>query len=206
MAPSARPLNVRSHFTPVSAVMALFLTAATLFELKAWFALVGSIVSPSEVAQDFTGMSTTWAAPGCRPLAGRIRQAGVATRSRLPHVSRAAGPADIITPITSAEQFAAKIATGAVTIAVFSSPLCGPCLLMEPIVQKIAEEFGAYGLNVVKLNLMPGKGLEQDIKDLFKELQVRELPTYLVFSGGEIQERITGTKGTQLRQAVAEYL
>lgn len=213
MAPSAHHAALRSHVTLLSVVMALLLGAATIFES---LALASHSVLPRGVPEGSgrvapgvgrKDLPTAWLAPGCRLRRGGVGHTRAATRTRQPKLVLAATATEAITEVTSAQGFAAGIGGDAVTVAVFSSPFCGPCLLMEPVVEKIAGDFAHQGLNVLKLSLVPGKmGASEEVKGIFSDFDVKELPAFLVFSGGELQKRITGTRSEQLRQAVADLL
>merc|ERR1712242_359369 len=78
--------------------------------------------------------------------------------------------------VDSPAAFAAALdaSSGSIMVAMFSSPFCGPCMLVEPMVTKIAEDFESFGVNVVKVNLVPGK-TARDLKALFSEYSVKEL-------------------------------
>merc|ERR1712129_402810 len=102
--------------------------------------------------------------------------------------------------IDSPEAFAAALdaSKGNIMVAMFSSPFCGPCMLVEPMVTKIAVDFESSGVNVVKVNLVPGK-MTKGLKALFSEHGVKELPTFIVWGGGEEQGRVKGTRHEELR-------
>eukprot|EP00401_Gymnodinium_catenatum_P054517 CAMPEP_0117537018 /NCGR_PEP_ID=MMETSP0784-20121206/41749_1 /TAXON_ID=39447 /ORGANISM="" /LENGTH=196 /DNA_ID=CAMNT_0005333593 /DNA_START=99 /DNA_END=689 /DNA_ORIENTATION=- len=113
----------------------------------------------------------------------------------------ATNPAEIV-GIDSVEEFRERIA-GDLALAMFSSPFCGPCLLVEPKITEIAEDFATAGLKVFKVSLTPGK-TTKEVKALFTELKVTELPTFLVYKHGEVQGRVTGTRSAELRALVEE--
>mmetsp|Transcript_11726 Transcript_11726/g.26779 ORF Transcript_11726/g.26779 Transcript_11726/m.26779 type:complete len:89 (-) Transcript_11726:45-311(-) len=83
----------------------------------------------------------------------------------------------------------------------FSSPFCGPCFLVEPKILTMAEELGPAGVSFLKVSLEPGKS-SASLKQLFSDLEVKELPTFLVFKGGSVQGKVTGTRADDLRQLV----
>lgn len=66
------------------------------------------------------------------------------------------------------------------------APWCGPCKMLSPIVDAIAEE--AEGFKVCKINV--------DDEDILGErLEVASIPTLLVFKNGEEAGRSVGVKG-----------
>lgn len=63
---------------------------------------------------------------------------------------------------------------------------CSPCRMLEPIVEEIAEIW--YGrVKVVKIDV-------DESPDIAMNYQVMGVPTLLLFSDGELIDRITGYK------------
>jgi len=61
---------------------------------------------------------------------------------------------------------------------------CGPCKMMEPILEEIAREHG-QDVKVVKLNI--DQNQETPVK-----FGVMNIPTFLFFKGGKEVERVIG--------------
>ena len=66
----------------------------------------------------------------------------------------------------------------------FWAEWCGPCRMVSPIVDEIAEELQGK-LKVVKVNV-------DEAQDLAGNYQVMSIPTLLIFKDGEIVEQIVG--------------
>ena len=66
----------------------------------------------------------------------------------------------------------------------FWAEWCGPCRMVSPIVDEIAEELQDK-LKVVKVNI-------DNAQDLAGNYQVMSIPTLLLFKGGEMVEQIVG--------------
>lgn len=66
----------------------------------------------------------------------------------------------------------------------FWAEWCGPCRMVGPIVEEIAEELKGK-LKVVKVNV-------DDAQDLAGNYEVMSIPTLLLFKGGEPVEQMVG--------------
>jgi thioredoxin 2 len=69
----------------------------------------------------------------------------------------------------------------------FYSPTCGPCLMMHPLVERLAER-RAGQLMVVKVNTDNNPGLAANFG-------IRAVPTFVVLSRGAERGRISGAMG-----------
>ena len=66
----------------------------------------------------------------------------------------------------------------------FSAVWCGPCKMLDPIVQQLAGEWDGK-VKVVKIDA-------DENPNVVMKYQVMGIPTLLFFKDGEIKERITG--------------
>jgi thioredoxin 1 len=81
----------------------------------------------------------------------------------------------------------------------FWAEWCGPCKMIAPILQEIADEQDGR-LRVAKLNV-------DDSPDVARRFEVMSIPTLILFRDGEPQHRIVGAKGkNQLLQELHEFL
>nr|O81332.1 RecName: Full=Thioredoxin F-type, chloroplastic; Short=Trx-F; Flags: Precursor [Mesembryanthemum crystallinum]AAC19392.1 thioredoxin F precursor [Mesembryanthemum crystallinum] len=71
---------------------------------------------------------------------------------------------------------------------------CGPCKVMAPKYQELAEKL----LDVVFLKL----DCNQENKPLAKELGIRVVPTFKILKGGKIVDEVTGAKFDKLVAAI----
>lgn len=79
----------------------------------------------------------------------------------------------------------------------FWAEWCGPCRMVAPVLEEIAEEKGDQ-LKIAKLNV-------DENPETARNYKVMSIPTLLVFAGGEEKKRIVGAKGKdQLLNEVAE--
>jgi thioredoxin 1 len=66
----------------------------------------------------------------------------------------------------------------------FWAPWCGPCRMVAPVVEEIAEERGER-LKVVKLNI-------DDNQNVAMQFNVMSIPTLMVFRNGEVAKTVIG--------------
>jgi len=88
-----------------------------------------------------------------------------------------------------------EIKNGSKTVLIdFYADWCGPCKMVSPIVDKIAEEHPEY---------IVGKVNVDDEPDLAESYGVMSIPTLVVLKGGEVA---TKTVGVQSKEAILEML
>ena len=68
----------------------------------------------------------------------------------------------------------------------FTAVWCGPCKMLEPVVIELAEEW-VDKVKVVKLDVDHNASVAM-------QYQVMGVPTLMLFSQGEVKERLTGFK------------
>lgn len=81
----------------------------------------------------------------------------------------------------------------------FWAEWCGPCKMIAPILEEIADENGDK-IRIAKLNV-------DENPDVARRYEVMSIPTMIVFRDGEPAKRIVGAKGKgQLLQDLAEFV
>jgi thioredoxin 1 len=81
----------------------------------------------------------------------------------------------------------------------FWAEWCGPCKLVEPILEELAAE-NSDRLRVAKLNV-------DDNLEITRRFDVLSIPTMILFKDGEPQVRLVGAKGkAQLLQELSRHL
>jgi thioredoxin 1 len=81
----------------------------------------------------------------------------------------------------------------------FWAEWCGPCKMIAPVLEDIANEHKGK-LSVAKLNV-------DDNPDIARRYEVLSIPTLLVFQEGELRKRLVGAKGkAQLLQDLSEFI
>ncbi|MFW0838168.1 MAG: thioredoxin [Candidatus Komeilibacteria bacterium] len=66
----------------------------------------------------------------------------------------------------------------------FYAPWCGPCKMMEPIVEELAKEYEGK-IKIVKLNVDENPTTAQ-------QFQVMSIPTMFIFRGGQAVDQMIG--------------
>jgi thioredoxin 1 len=81
----------------------------------------------------------------------------------------------------------------------FWAPWCGPCLMIAPVVEELAETHKGK-LKVVKMNVDENGQAPQTYA-------VMAIPTLIVFKGGQPQEKIVGFESkTKLLERIAKHI
>jgi thioredoxin 1 len=77
----------------------------------------------------------------------------------------------------------------------FYADWCGPCKTLSPIIQEIKNEMGAK-IKVVKIDVDKNQSLSG-------KLDVRSIPTIMIYQNGEVKWR---ESGVQTKQAILSKL
>ncbi|MFB6153054.1 MAG: thioredoxin [Halodesulfurarchaeum sp.] len=86
--------------------------------------------------------------------------------------------------VRDGDHFEEIVNTQRVVLADFHADWCGPCKMLEPIVEELAAETDAA---MAKVDVDEHQRLAQ-------EYRVQGVPTMVIFSDGEVAERIVGVR------------
>ncbi|AXH13233.1 thioredoxin [Halarcobacter bivalviorum] len=92
------------------------------------------------------------------------------------------------------ENFDATVNSG-VSLVDFWAPWCGPCRMIAPVIEELAEDFEGKA-NICKVNT-------DEQQDLAVKYGIRSIPTILFMKDGEIVDQMVGASS---KQALAEKI
>jgi len=79
----------------------------------------------------------------------------------------------------------------------FWAPWCGPCRMIAPLVEQLAEE-NAESIKVAKINI-------DNSPSLAARLEINSIPTVMIFKNGQVVDRFIGVQPkTRLQNAIDE--
>ena len=101
--------------------------------------------------------------------------------------------------IQNESEFDALLATEALLVVDCTATWCGPCKLVAPLMDQLADELGDCA-TVFKLDL-------DDNRDVGKRFGIRSIPAVMVFKQGELMETLVGVRPyEEFRDTVKKYL
>ncbi|CAK7198659.1 Thioredoxin-like protein 1 [Sporothrix eucalyptigena] len=101
-----------------------------------------------------------------------------------------------VTHITSSAQFAGLLKSSKIVIADFFATWCGPCTMIAPVFEKIANQLG-------RENAVTFVKIDTDAqKDIAAKYSIRAMPTFLLFRDGNEIERVQGADPRKLESLV----
>jgi len=83
----------------------------------------------------------------------------------------------------SNDNFEATIAEG-ITMVDFWAPWCGPCRMIAPVVEELAEDFEGKA-TIAKVNT-------DEEQDIAVKYGIRSIPSILFFKNGEVVDQMVG--------------
>lgn len=80
----------------------------------------------------------------------------------------------------------------------FWAPWCGPCKVMGPVVEALAQEMDEVSIGKVNVD---------ENTELAQRYNILSIPTFIIFKSGQVVEQFSGTLDkTALRQKVEKYV
>ena len=93
-----------------------------------------------------------------------------------------------VTTITSENFESVVLKSDKTALIDFWASWCGPCMMMSPIIDEIAEENG---------DILVGKVNVDEQGDLAAEFGIMSIPTFMIFKNGELAETVVGTRSKE---------
>jgi len=98
--------------------------------------------------------------------------------------------------VTGPDHLDGLVADGGVVLVDFYADWCGPCKMLEPVVERLAAETDA---TVAKVDVDGQQGLAS-------QYRVQGVPTLYLFAGGEQVEQLVGARDeATLRSLIEQY-
>ncbi|MFA9372524.1 thioredoxin [Poseidonibacter sp.] len=82
-----------------------------------------------------------------------------------------------------------EITSNGVSLVDFWAPWCGPCRMIAPVIEELAEEFEGKA-NICKVNT-------DEEQDLAVKYGIRSIPTIIFMKDGEIVDQMVGASSKQ---------
>ena len=98
--------------------------------------------------------------------------------------------------LRDAGEFDGHIASDEVVLVDYHAEWCGPCKMLEPTIQELANE---YPVTVIKVDV-------DEHQELARKRQIRSVPTVEVYADGEQAERFIGVQDKETLAGSIESL
>ena len=90
------------------------------------------------------------------------------------------------------ENYEALMAEGKPVVIDFWAEWCGPCRMVGPIIDELAEEFGKCDVD--------------SCDDIVAQYRVRNIPTVVFIKGGEVVDKVVGATSKETLKAKMDAL
>jgi thioredoxin 2 len=116
-----------------------------------------------------------------------------AAAAGVPQCAKCSSPLPWLVEVTSADFKASVEASPLPVLADFWAPWCGPCRMVAPAVETVANDL-AGKVKVVKINT-------DEQPDLGNRFGVRSIPTLILLEGGREKDRVVGVRAAPALRA-----
>lgn len=100
----------------------------------------------------------------------------------------------------TAENFEKEVLESELPVLVdFYADWCGPCKMMSPVVEKLAEEFEGR-ISVGKCNV-------DEEAELAQKYRVTSIPAFIAFHGGDVEATFVGARSSsEMKKEISQLL
>lgn len=81
----------------------------------------------------------------------------------------------------------------------FWAPWCGPCRMLGPVVEELAEEYKHKSMKIAKLNV-------DEVSEIASRFGIMSIPTLIFFKNGKVEEQLTGVQDKRKLQLKIDSL
>nr|KYP65970.1 Thioredoxin H-type 2 [Cajanus cajan] len=78
----------------------------------------------------------------------------------------------------------------------FTATWCGPCKLMDPVIQEFAAKF--TDVEFIKIDV-------EELMEVSQPLQVHQLPTFILVKKGKVTDRVVGVRKEELKRSIEKH-
>ena len=103
-----------------------------------------------------------------------------------------------VQPIKSYDEFKQVTGTDKIIVIDFWATWCGPCKMIGPIFEKIAETPAGEKLGFYKVDV-------DEQSQIASEVGIRAMPTFAFFKNGEKIETVVGADPSKLQAAISKF-
>lgn len=96
------------------------------------------------------------------------------------------------------ENYEELMASGKPVVIDFWAEWCGPCRMVGPIIDELAEEYGEQ--------VVIGKCDVDSDDDIVAQYKVRNIPTVVFIKGGEVVDKVVGATSKETLKAKVDAL
>ncbi|KAK9462276.1 thioredoxin-like protein [Lipomyces oligophaga] len=104
----------------------------------------------------------------------------------------------MIKDVKTVEEFRTAINDDKIAVIDFYATWCGPCKMVAPQVHKFSEQF-TDGIEFYKVDV-------DELSEVASEVNVRAMPTFMLFKKGEKIKEIVGANPSALKTAITAAL
>ncbi|KAK7386942.1 hypothetical protein VNO78_27332 [Psophocarpus tetragonolobus] len=78
----------------------------------------------------------------------------------------------------------------------FTASWCGPCKLMDPVIQEFAAKY--RDVNFVKIDV-------DELMEVSQYFQVQVMPTFMLIKKGKVADQVVGVKKEELQSLIEQH-